>query len=141
VKDYTVSVYSPSKVTITDANGKTNDPTNPSAVVTAPVVTTPVVTTPVVTTPVVTTPVVTTPVVVAPVVTPVTDTAVSAQLEAALAVAVTQNAAKTYSVTYGTANYLYQGKYPANSAFYFAQLQTSNTHFYVFATVTLKSVG
>lgn len=99
VKDYTVSVYAPSKVVITDSNGKTSDPANPSAVVTTPVVTTPVVTTPVVTTPVVTTPVVVTPT--------VTDSTVAAQLKSALAIAITQVAGNTYAKSYPTASYFY----------------------------------
>jgi hypothetical protein len=138
VKDYTVSVYASSKVTITDSNGKTSDPTNPSStVVVTPVVTTPVVVTPVVVTPVVVTPVVVTPVVVTPVVT----TATVAALTSALTTAMTQVASNAYPVTYGSSYYLYQGQYTGNSAFYFVQVATANPHFYVLSTVSLTSVG
>jgi hypothetical protein len=124
VKDYTVSVYAPSAVTITDSNGKTSDPSKNAPVVTTPVVVPPVVvppvvvppvvvkntTVPVVVPPVVVPPVVvkntTVPVVVPPVVVPPTTTTLAA-LQSALTTAISQVASNTYPITYTTASYLY----------------------------------
>jgi len=194
VKDYTVSVYSPSAVSITDSNGKTNDPsltlyapvvnyTNPlnatlyntttttvATTTTTTTTTTPTTTT--VTVPTVTVTDVTTnytttddtttvtfvppvfnltstlvltpvPVVVAPatVIIAMNATETLAALKSALAVAKVSAVATIYDIYYGSPYTLYSGVYPAYSPFYFAQVLSPSTYFFIVSTVSLTSVN
>lgn len=153
MKDYTISVYAPQRVTITDSTGATSDPTKGGTVVYAGVsdssttstTTTTTNTTNTTSTTTNTTKNTTTPTTntTTPTTTTTTTTTVTASLQSALKTAVSQAAAgnSAYTKTSGSYYYVTLGYTPANSTYYFWQYGASSSTYILDVTVVLKSYG
>jgi hypothetical protein len=137
-------VYAKERVTITDANGKTSDPTNGGTVVNPKITDTNTT----VVTPTNTNTNTTTNTTVNPTPTPTPTPTPSVDnvtplLQAALPVAISQAAANNtaYTVSQGGYYYTKLGYTPNNSTYYFFQFGENGNAYNLDVTVTLKSYG